>query len=143
MNWYHIESKAKWGISELQYVINPKLGVGIKLDTNWKWGTFDIESETKLDTKKLENEHQDEVELYREFDDIQVNYLDSGTEEITFWDVDFKEKIEYNDGERIIKEWEDEGWNAFDDNGFTEELDPEMWIEGGFRIKETNNPYEL
>lgn len=143
MNWYHIESNAKWGISELQYVINPKLGVGIKIDTNWKWGTFDIESETKLNIQTLESKNKSEVELYSEFDDIQVNYLDSGTEEITFWDVDFKEEIEYNDSERIIKEWHDEGWNALDDSGFTEELDSEMWIEGGFTIKETDNPYEL
>jgi len=143
MNWYSVENTSKWGISEIQYVVNRDLGVGIKIDTNWKWGTFDIESETKLDTKKLEDKYQEELDLYCEFDNVQVNFLDSGTEEITFWDVDFKDEIDFDDGDRIIEEWQNEGWNAFDDNGFNEELDPEMWIADGISIKESDNPYEL
>ena len=143
MNWYSVENTSKWGISEIQYVVNRDLGVGIKIDTNWKWGTFDIESETELDIKKLEDKYQEELDLYCEFDNAQVNFLDSGTEEITFWDVDFKDKIDFDDGDRIIEEWQNEGWNAFDDNGFNEELDPEMWIADGISIKESDNPYEL
>jgi len=143
MNWYSVENTSKWGISEIQYVVNRDLGVGIKIDTNWKWGTFDIESEMKLDTKKLEDKYQEELDLYCEFDNVQVNFLDSGTEEITFWDVDFKDEIDFDDGDRIIEEWQNEGWNAFDDNGFNEELDPEMWIADGISIKESDNPYEL
>ena len=140
-NWYTLNNSAKWGISEIQYVVNRDLGVGIKIDTNWKWGTFDIESETELDIKKLEEKYQEDVDLYREFDDAQVNYLDSGTEEITFWDAEFKEEIEFDDSDRIIEEWEEEGWNAFDDNGFTEELDPEMWVVDGIKLEESKNPF--
>ncbi len=143
MNWYSVENTSKWGISEIQFLVNRDLGIGIRLDTNWKWGTFDIESETKLDTKKLEDKYQEELDLYCEFDNVQVNFLDSGTEEITFWDVDFKDEIDFDDGDRIIEEWQNEGWNAFDDNGFNEELDPEMWIVDGISIKESDNPYEL
>ena len=143
MNWYSVENTSKWGISEIQYVVNRDLGVGIKIDTNWKWGTFDIESETELDIKKLEDKYQEELDLYCEFDNAQVNFLDSGTEEITFWDVDFKDEIDFDDGDRIIEEWQNEGWNVFDDNGFNEELDPEMWIADGISIKESVNPYEL
>jgi hypothetical protein len=143
MNWYSVENTSKWGISEIQFLVNHDLGIGIRLDTNWKWGTFDIESETKLDTKKLEDKYQEELDLYCEFDNVQVNFLDSGTEEITFWDVDFKDEIDFDDGDRIIEEWQNEGWNAFDDNGFNEELDPEMWIADGISIKESDNPYEL
>lgn len=143
MNWYSVENTSKWGISEIQYVVNHDIGIGIKIDTNWKWGTFDIESETKLDVKKLEDKYQEELDLYREFDNVQVNFLDSGTEEITFWDAKFKDRVDFDDGDRIIEEWENEGWNAFADNGFSEELDPEMWIVDGINIKESDNPYEL
>lgn len=140
-NWYTLSNTAKWGISEIQKVVNRDLGVGIKIDTNWKWGTFDLNEENPLDIKSAESKYQEDVDLYAEFDDAQVNYLDSGTEEITFWDVDFTEEIEFDDSDRIIEEWEEEGWNAFDDNGFTEELDPEMWVFGGIKIEESENPF--
>jgi hypothetical protein len=143
MTWYSINNKSKWGISEIQYVVNRDLGIGIKIDINWKWGTFDIETESKLDIKALEEKYSEDVDLYREFEDVQMNYLDSGTEDITFWDVDFKQECEFDDGDRIIEAWQEDGWNALYDNGFDDELDADMWIVGGLIIEETNNPYEL
>lgn len=139
--WYSLTNKSKWGINEIQKVVNRDLGVGIKIDINWKWGTFDICSETEIDIEKLQEKYQDDVEIYCEFDECSVNYLDSGTEEITFWNVDFTEQIDFDDGERIIEEYQEEGWNAFDDNGFGEELDPDMWIVGGITLEPSESPY--
>lgn len=142
LEWYSLTNKSRWGISEFQYVVNHDIGIGIKIDINWKWGTFDVGVPADFDMSKAQEKYQDDFELYREFEECQINFLDSGTEEITFWNVDFTEKVEYDKSDEIIELYNEEGWNAFYDNGFSEELDPEIWMYDGFEFEKTESPYK-
>jgi len=137
--WYTLTNKSKWGISEIQKVVNRDLGIGIQIGMNWKWGSFSVYSENELDIELEQKKYQNEVEIYC-FDDCQIDHLDSGAEDFTFWNVDFTEQIEFDDGAQIIEKYQEEGWNALDDNGFGEELDPEIWIRGGISLEPSTSP---
>lgn len=137
MNWYHIQNAQKWGISEIQYFINKETNTGLKIDTNWKWGSFDIGHDGIVEST------DETVDVYVEFDEPMVNALNSGTDEFIFYNLETGEEYEAKDHDDFINNYHDEGINYLYDNGFDDGDDPEFWIEGGFTIKEIECPYEF
>lgn len=134
MPWYSIENKEKWGVNEIQFFLNKEKNIKLNIDMNWKWGTFYACSET-------EPKSPDEtVDIYQYFDEVQIDYLDSGTEEFRFYDIKTGEEVDNEPFKELIELYYDEGVNALYDNGFDEELDSEIWVQGGFKIEETDNP---
>lgn len=137
MAWYSIENKEKYGVNEIQFFLNKEKNVKLNIDMNWKWGVFYACLETEPTSPN------ETVDIYQYFDEVQVDYLDSGTEEFRFYDITTGEELDDGPFKELIELYYDEGVNALYDNGFDEELDPEIWVEGGFRIEETDNPYEF
>ena len=137
MAWYSIENKEKYGVNEIQFFLNKEKNVKLNIDMNWKWGVFYACLETEPTSPN------ETVDIYQYFDEVQVDYLDSGTEEFRFYDITTSEELDDGPFKELIELYYDEGVNALYDNGFDEELDPEIWVEGGFRIEETDNPYEF
>lgn len=137
MAWYSIENKEKYGVNEIQFFLNKEKNVKLNIDMNWKWGVF----YACLESAPISPDET--VDIYQYFDEVQVDYLDSGTEEFSFYDIVTGEKLDDEPFKELIELYYDEGVNALYDNGFDEELDPEIWVEGGFRIEETDNPYEF
>ena len=137
MAWYSIENKEKYGVNEIQFFLNKEKNVKLNIDMNWKWGVFHACLETEPTSPN------ETVDIYQYFDEVQVDYLDSGTEEFRFYDITTGQELDAAPFKELIELYYDEGVNALYDNGFDEELDPEIWVEGGFRIEETDNPYEF
>ncbi|MDA9993048.1 hypothetical protein N9E09_00095 [bacterium] len=137
MKWFHIENKQKWGISEIQHFINEETNTGLRIDTNWKWGSFDIGHHTHIE------ETSEPTNVYMKFDEPMVNALDSGTDELIFYNLKTGEEYDARDYQEFINNYYDEGINYLFDNGFDDGEDSEFWIEGGFTIEETECPYEF
>jgi len=107
------------------------------IDTNWKWGSFDIGHDG------IVSHTEETVDVYAEFDEPMVNALNSGTDEFIFYNLETGEEYEAKDYNDFINNYHDEGINYLYDNGFDDGDDPEFWIEGGFTIEETECPYEF
>lgn len=137
MKWYNIQNAQKWGISEIQHFINKDTNTGLKIDTNWKWGSFDIGHDGVVESK------EETIDVYAEFDEPMVNSLNSGTDEFIFYNLETGEEYDTKDYEDFINNYHDEGINCLYDNGYDDGDDPEFWIEGGFIVEETECPYEL
>jgi hypothetical protein len=140
MNWYNLEPTCKYAINEVFNFVNDEKKVKFVVHTNWKRGTMTVSSEEKLDTN---TEHKfDEQDLYGVFDECQIDWFDSGNEEFVFVDLNTGEEIKQTDEhEKFIEQYYDEGVNFLDDNGYVED-DPELYIEGGVVLEETQDPYE-
>ena len=130
--WYHISNKQKYGINERQYFINRDKDVMMVIDTNWKWGGFDVKSDVPPISEEV-------IELYDRFEEAQLNSVESGVEEFEFRTYSTGEIIEMNN--QLINDYHEEGLNALFDAGYGEEEDPEIYIEGGFNVEETESPY--
>lgn len=139
--WYSISNKHKWQVLEVNKFVNRDLGVGVKVSTEWKWGTFDLCTEKPLDLDAIRERYGDEdVDLYSEFEDCHVNWLDSGHESLSFWDVDFEGEIEYIGAGELNDLFDEDGLAALDEQEFFEE-DAEMFIIDGITIEESENPF--
>ena len=137
MSWYHLTNKQKYGINEIQYFANTEKDMLLMIDMNWKWGSFHINQEDPVD------DITEPFELYSEFDEANIDALESGTEEFTFKVISTGEVLDNAAFEEFIEQYYDEGINFLYDNGYEEERDPEFWITGGFALEEIENPYEF
>lgn len=137
MSWYYAENSEKYGVNEIQNFVNKEKGILLKIDINWKWAQFYInhEGDVEISTEL--------TEMYSTFDEVSVDWMDSGTEVFTFYDLKTNEVIEKTDEfNDLIEGYWEEGVNALYDNGYDEE-DPELWIVGGFSLETTEPPFEF
>lgn len=134
MKWYHITNNQKYGIYEMMTFVNRATNKTMIIETNWKWGGIDIQASEKPESVVDEN-------LYDLFEEVAINILDSGVENFEFHDYETGERIELDT--KLIDAYQDEGVNALYEQGFTDEIDPEIYIDGGITAEETSDPYEI
>jgi hypothetical protein len=137
MTWYYAENSQKYGVNEILNFVNKEKGVLLKIDINWKWARFYINHEGEIEV------FPSLTEMYSSFDEVVTDWMESGTEIFTFYDLNTNEVIEdVDEFNHIIDGYWDEGINCLDDNGYIEE-DPELWIIGGFTLETTEPPFEV
>ena len=134
MKWYHITNNQKYGIYEMMTFVNRATNKTMIVSTNWKWGGIDVQASEKPESVVDEN-------LYDLFEEVAINILDSGVENFEFHDYETGERIELDT--KLIDAYQDEGINALYEAGFTDEIDPEIYIDGGITAEETSDPYEI
>jgi len=137
-NWKTLVPVHKYGINEIQKFVNPETQTMFKIDVNWKRGTFSvlINNEENVNYNEASN-------LYEYFEECYVDSLESGTEEFIFIDMETGEEIEQTEEHaEFIEQYYVEGINFVYDSGYDEELDPELYIEGGFTLEDGEPTYE-
>ena len=138
MSWYYLTPTNKWGIIEIMNFRNEDKGILLKININWKRGSFYVHN---LDEKEIPSS-PNTIELESLFDEVSVASVENGAEEFLFYDAETKELIEDQDQfQEVIEECWEEGVNYLYDNGYEEE-DPEFWIESGYSVEKTDPPYE-
>lgn len=116
---------------------NEDKGILLKININWKWGSFYVRNFDEKEIPSISNT----LELESLFDEVAVASLESGAEEFLFYDAETKELIEDQDQfQEAIEEYWEEGVNYLYDNGYEEE-DPEFWVSG-YSVEKTDPPYE-
>ncbi len=137
MSWYYAENSQKYGVNEILNFVNTEQGILLKIDMNWKWVKFFINHEGDIENTKLL------TEMYSLFDEIAIDWFDSGSETFTFYDLATNTVIEQSAAfDELIEEYWNDGINAVYDAGYEEE-DPELWVIGGMTLQITEPPFEL
>ena len=137
MSWYYAASNQKYGVNEILNFVNAEQGILLKIDTNWKWAKFLINHEGDIEVSEFSSE------MYSSFDEVSIDWMDSGSETFTFYDLKTNAVIEPTPAfDDIIECYWDEGVNKLYDEGYEEE-DPELWITGGISLESTESPFEL
>ncbi len=141
MKWYTLSNAVKYGINEIQYFKNSD-GVIFKIDTNWKNGSMCVAIDDTVNISDIST--TETIEAYSTFDEAYVDSVFDGTDEYEFIDTKTLEVIAQTDTHlEFIEGYEDEGINFLYDHGYDDELDPEVFITGGFTLDETECPYEF
>jgi hypothetical protein len=135
-NWKQLVPLKKYGINEITKFANPDTQIMLKIDTNWKRGSFTV----LVNQDEKDIDYNTSADLYEYFEECYVDILESGTEEFTFIDMTTGEEIEQTEEHAmLIADYYELGLVLLDEKGYVEE-DPELYIEGGFEL--TEEPYE-
>ena len=93
MSWYYLTPTNKWGIIEIMNFRNEDKGILLKININWKRGSFYVHN---LDEKEIPSS-PNTIELESLFDEVSVASVENGAEEFLFYDAETKELIEDQD----------------------------------------------
>jgi hypothetical protein len=141
MKWYTLSNAAKYGINEIQYFKNSD-GIMFKIDTNWKNGSMSVAIDDTVDISDIDT--TETIETYSAFEEAYIDAVFDGTDEYEFIDTKTLEVIAQTDAHlKFIEGYEDDGVNFLYARGYDDELDPEVFITGGFTLDEGPCPYEF
>jgi hypothetical protein len=141
MKWYTLTPKSKYGINEIQYFKNAE-EIMFKIDTNWKNGTMSAAINDAIDVADIDT--TETIELYSKFEEAYIDVVFDGTDEYTFIDTKTLEVLTSTDAHlKFIEGYEDDGVDFLYEQGYDNELDPEVFITGGFTLDEGHSSYEF